>query len=148
MNIELLEKVKERIRNEPTHFDMADWFRNNPDNMRARAQDGFGGCGTAACIAGWCCIAAHKGNEKDLGDIINALILGAGNGSAEYRATQLLDITPGQAHCLFYSNKWPNPFYREYTEAQTGCPTTGRRDFARQAEITCRRIDFFIKEGR
>ena len=56
------------------------------------------------------------------------------------------------ANRLFYTTSWPEPFRSEYAAAQEGCPKTGGRDYAKQAEIACRRIDHFIdhfiKEGK
>jgi len=88
MNVELLEKVKQHIINEPQSFEMGNW------------------CGSACCIAGWTCVLAgatphyrYPGDEesgdtgfvKYNGDVI----------LADQLATILLDISRKQSAELF-----------------------------------------------
>jgi hypothetical protein len=91
MNIELLQRVKTHILEEPRRLSMNAWFYNvNPE------QGGNPPCETVGCIAGWADFLKHGvviGNEQI--------------GSS-------LELTGDQRKRLFYAHYWPEPFWTRY----------------------------------
>jgi hypothetical protein len=93
MNTKLLLKVRDRILAEPEHFDMAEYFLDQP-------------CGTTACIAGWTkAIVTRQSLKNCRRSHIWAF------------ARNALGINEEQAKKLFYDDHWPHPFDFNYAEA-------------------------------
>jgi hypothetical protein len=86
MNIELLERIKNHILEEPKRINMYCW-------VKSVEYDGPL-CGTAACIAGWAFLLADK----------------VSLGYVNEEATSLLWLNPDQSVRLFYVDNWPDRF--------------------------------------
>lgn len=78
MNVELLQKVKEKVLAEPEALDMGTWLDRYPE------------CGTVGCIAGWACALSGHVPETDR--------------EVEIRALSLLGLPFEE---LFYPQDWP-----------------------------------------
>jgi hypothetical protein len=131
MNKKLLLKVAEAIQKHPTQFQMGAYFSrwlDLPNSPEA------GGCGTAACIAGWTCHIA-LGQSRTLDDAARHLEAIVGQ-----EAARVLDITADERQRLFVANHWPASYYNRYDNALTP---------EEQAAAAVARIKHFIKtEGR
>lgn len=94
MNVELLQKVKEKILAEPTAVNMDDWcFSSNKTP-----------CGTVACIAGWACVLSEvKDHFRDEAPIF----------------LKLNRINSGN---LFYISQWPEELYEKLIKQVPGTP--------------------------
>lgn len=121
MNVELLQKVKKHIREEPLRLFMVAFearqtplLHDLPDIFNNRRP--FPACGSAGCIGGWAAILSGKsGNFTD--------------------HEKLLDLNFVQSAKLFNPRNWPAQFQR-------GTWDDGSRE---AAEICAARIDFFIQ---
>jgi len=133
MNKTLLRKVKKQILEEPKRLDMG-FF-----GMKVKPYSGGPRCGTVGCIAGWAVMLNHpevigaRLSEKRL-DEFNNLI-----GRADVEGMKLLKITTDQRDKLFYVANWPEPYRQQYSDAID--------DRKARAEVTAKRIDYFIKTG-
>jgi hypothetical protein len=87
MNIPLLKRIAEAIKNKPTEFDM-DKFVSY--------------CNTTACIGGWA-VWLTEGKPWTVGKSIRAT------------AQQALELTDEQEACLFYVDSWPTVFQDKYS---------------------------------
>lgn len=103
MNIELLEKIKKQILEEPRQFIMTSFFVKNHPLDREKIPN----CGTAACIAGWALAISSNKNPKQCYDSITPPIAL----STPSQAQTLLDIPNGN---LFYVDGWPFEFQKEW----------------------------------
>lgn len=133
MNIPLLKRVKAAILKHPKQFEMADWFSSvlyfGDDGQGGLKKREAGGCGTAACIAGWVC---HIDLEsKTLAETDDALGIWASD-----RATTLLDIPWTKAGRLFHLDYWPSKFQLRVANAKT---------LKARARAAADRINWFIK---
>lgn len=133
MNIPLLKRVKAAILKHPKQFEMADWFGSvlyfGHDRSGYLKHHKAGGCGTAACIAGWTCHVALE--NKKLVETDAAIGF-----EAARKATELLELSRNQAACLFYHSAWPRRFAEQHEDAKT---------LSDRARAAARRIDHFIK---
>ena len=145
----MLQKVKEQIRQEPRSFDMGDWLRPGTNQYGTA-------CGTAACIAGFTCIAhwkeQHPEQWKDREEVTLSEIVSATHksyhASCALKAAALLGIDHRSATFLFYTSSWPEPFKSDYHRATNGCEKNGYKpDHERRAEVACDRIDHFMATG-
>lgn len=86
----------------------------------------FPPCGTVGCIAGWICMIF--GGQCALDDCYNEAGI----------ASELLGTVGYKPYAdrLFYMHNWPRKFNHAYYDA----PTVKDR-----VEVTCERIDYFIK---
>lgn len=115
MNVELLQKVKEKLFAEPTAVSMNTWLRSPADTP----------CGTIGCIAGWAYMLAGGDPEpKDIETIV------------EYAVTKL-DTKRKKNECLFYASDWPSDLRRALDQQCPGTPE--------YAAIVAARIDRFIE---
>ena len=125
MNIELLNKVKAHILEEPRRLEMVDWI---VDAEEIPVEDNRPPCGTAGCIAGWA-----------------AMLDGGFNRSIHFPrryATDALGIDPyGQAERLFYLSQWPAQFKFDKDRPDV---SFYKLDKETQARLTAARIDYFI----
>jgi hypothetical protein len=126
MNIELLNKVKEKILDEPGQFIMHMWTSKELARFvrgkEVKSKRVTVNCGTAACIAGWaCCITKNLNPAQFNNSFDSPLFLNA------------LELNSEQRDLLFDFDCWPPQFRVHQNE--------GTRAFARQA---AKRIDHFI----
>jgi len=85
MNIELLNRIQQKILADPTSFQMETFFAPPwPEDD----------CDTAACIAGWTLLLSGKNKACDVAE----------------EAAKVLGITLKQAALLFYEGGWPEKF--------------------------------------
>jgi hypothetical protein len=85
-NVELLTRVRDLIREDPSKLDMSDWARP---------------CGTTACIAGWAVQLA--GDKLEFGD--HQVVSRAQDGTlcdVDTRAADLLGLNEYEVNALFY----------------------------------------------
>lgn len=133
-NIVLLRKIQHLILAKADQFQMSSVFSRYLDN-NAEA----GGCGTAACIAGWVLHLTSKNkklNENKVNFVSTSL----------KRAGRLIGIPvkPGTDgwnldHPLFFVAQWPEPFKSKYQDAVRA---------ETMASIAADRISHFIKTGK
>lgn len=129
MNIPLLKKVRAAILKHPDQFEMEWYFQKElligEDDIPA------GGCGTAACIAGWILFYAKNCTTLEQANQLFYTL-------AEATAAAGLDDIAKQRNslsCLFAVDDWPEPFSSRYVNATT---LQGR------AQAAADRIDHFI----
>ena len=137
MNIKLLRKVQAAIKQRPKQFQMSNWFSHWLDATRNNNYLHAGGCGTAACIAGWALHLSGKSRQVDTTarrydtvDYIDMIavagdVLGLSGSEAG-----------GPARNLFMVEYWPSEFRARWERVST--PVA-------QAKIAIARIDHFIK---
>lgn len=132
MNIPLLKRVKRAILKRPGQFEMGSFFADILSFNNGTKEIPASRCGTAACIAGW---AVHLSEEaKTLKDTCRAQ--SNRSDDIEERALDVLQLTPGEGHSLFYHRWWPEKFCLPYDKATSA--TT-------RAKVAAARIDWFIK---
>lgn len=117
-SIDILQKVKQHILEEPRRLRMTTWFYKTDlvDPMSPP-------CGTIGCIAGFTVMLSGKIVEVE---------------TVQEEAMELLGINDKQAGELFYTSQWPQRFSTEYFDY--GWASKER------AEVTARRIDAFIEQ--
>jgi len=132
MNFAPLEEVKRLITAEPRRIEMLDWISRNE----------YTPCGTVACIAGWLSILAIR-NQLKISEASEDWVYEAHNGlekslsSSQSLANEMLEASEEETDKLFFTSRWPNSFYTQYTRAWP--------DPAMRAQVVCERIDHFIK---
>jgi len=125
MNVDLLNRIKERILGEPRQFLIEGW--NQADKIwNGETYIDIPNCGTACCIAGWATCLSRGENPSILNSIPNTGMLGR----------IALDLSIEQAEELFYIDNWPAEFRNAYYRTV---------DLTEKAKIACQRIDNFIK---
>lgn len=112
---QILEEVKTRITNEPDHFDMSWWHKDEGGHDLGYSFVKGHSCGTTHCIAGW----------------IQYLVKEDGYPSSV--AEKALGVD--DAHGLFHVNHWPKHFRNDYRQATNN---KGR------AKVACKVIDWWI----
>lgn len=130
MNIEKLQEIKKKILRNPKQFQMDHWFNTKLDDGKTDA----GGCGTAACIAGWWLVVERKTESLLRAEKIKQI---------EYpsyyhissAAQAGLDL-PNQS--LFLLSCWPADFRISYNNA------VSRKHFRKAAKIVGEVIDNYI----
>lgn len=125
-NLKLLRKVRDAILEHHDQFVMSSYF----DIFNCIGKEA-GGCGTAACIAGW---TIHLSQNKKT--IYESRRHGPDNRTAAAMAE--LGISKPEAHSLFHLSYWPLQFIDQYWAVNT---THGR------AKVAADRIDYFIETG-
>lgn len=109
MNVELLQKVKAHILEEPNRFVMGEWIsKRHPgavirDESADNAHIVTPSCGTIGCIAGWTVLLA-EGAECRTDDVCR-------------RAAALLGISGTEQH-LFYVDEWNLEDQERWEEAE------------------------------
>ena len=126
MNVELLQKVKEHILEEPLRLHMEVWvvtkqaFEDVSENYLGN-YDGlvFPACNTVGCISGWA-------------SVLSGSIDGRSNKGAEF-----LQLSDAEAEGLFHVAQWPLEFSSQYrrTESQS----------MERAKVVAAVIDAFIE---
>lgn len=132
VNVELLERVKHHILEEPLRLDMSIWISHHEKGPYTPA------CGTIGCIAGWA--IELSGGEKLSKEMSQKGIFGQAD-----IATELLGLTPLVAKRVFHVDSWPHPLRAEEWEAEDIEDVAMRR--LALARITARRIDHLIETG-
>lgn len=152
MNIPLLRKIQNHIKNEPNRFIMLDYFNVIGNNSKAFKNQGFlnklkgenpttniiDNCTTACCIAGWACAIQHE--EKDI--LVKNIGIIAGG---------LLGITKEQSEELFCEEEWEH-FWPEYNKIMNDLsqnydgmiPSFDSLSPEKRAELGVMAIDKFI----
>ena len=129
INVELLEKVKAKIREEPRRMDMADWGRVI-DPRRIEGDDNLPPCGTVGCIAGWAEILSG-GNVTGMVTGFNRIVPPPPFHPIKER------IAWSEAESrLCLTVDWPPDLKRRLEDSDPGT--------SEYAEIVCERIDRFI----
>jgi hypothetical protein len=133
INIDLFQKVKEAILEEPQRLGMGDWIAGPSSFYHVKQKPR---CGTVACIAGWAAIVAHR--ERYQASIPLAAE------KAKFRpwenAIRELNLPPGDDNKLFYHSSWPHPFLEQYDGHNEGT--------AANAAVVCARIDHYLETGK
>jgi hypothetical protein len=121
MNVEKLHQIKDSILQNPSQFDMGNWFGFSDSSS----------CGTVACIAGW---AIHhyenKNGERTLAE------------SGRFPLSKHVDAVAQEIlwlpnNRLFFVSKWPMPLQESFALAH------GNRQ--RQAKVAAKVIDNYIE---
>lgn len=116
MNIELLQKVKQAILDEPRKMDMNVWFdrfwADEEEKVRVlrllgKEEAQLPPCGTIGCIAGW---SVLLGSSMDPGELVHV-------GST---AARLLDLDFEQAYDLFHTTTWPSDLREKLSDSEPG----------------------------
>ena len=97
LNVELLQRVKAHILEEPRRLEMYTWIDAAPEHPDAPP------CGAVACIAGWTCILA--GDPEPI--------------STRRRAMDLLGLDFLHSEVLFFVDHWPADLARKHKAAWT-----------------------------
>jgi hypothetical protein len=126
INVELLEKVKAHILEEPRRFNMS-LFVFNQGEIEDLPKNERPPCGTMACIAGWAVMLAD-GPPAIINDDYYLTV--------EDRAVEVLGLNEEQVGALFYDPAWPEKYADAYENARTP---------RQRARVAARRIDHFIK---
>lgn len=133
MNTKLLRQIQKEIRAEPRRLRMSDWIRTDVTGVGAPP------CGTVACIAGFATILSRDyGATPPRSFTSKAVVVQAANESYEKEGAKALGLIPRQAVRLFYIGEWPSRYQRDYMHAHSS---------KRRAQVTCKRIDAFIRSG-
>lgn len=162
LNVELLEKVKAHVLEEPRRVRMEAWgislhmseaekdrarydvledlfvLENDADYEDAETRGfaeliDFPECGTVACIAGWGKILSQPDPAAAMRDPDFLRKLSA---LPAYESEALFGVTHQQADRLFFVARWPRKFERRYE---------GARSATVRARVVADRIDHFIK---
>jgi hypothetical protein len=97
MNVELLQRIKAHILEDPRRVGMSNWIR------RRSPREGGPSCGTVACIAGW----AYILSERQVPPFYT-------------QVTRLLGLDSQQGQRLFFELYWPSKFYAQIQTCQQG----------------------------
>lgn len=123
----VLDAIKAHFREDPRRLFMEQWYVRKGSlthHIKFRDYD-YPPCGTVACIAGWIC-----------------LLFGDKQPPPDFRETETANALMGLGSYtlytdrLYYLDKWPEEFRDAYKLAHTPEERT---------EVTCNRIDHFIK---
>lgn len=132
MRVDILERVKERIKQAPHHFYMHSWIIQDAETEAMRS----GYCGTAMCIGGWGMLEMGMSEENlyrrtrntsDPSEVIDA-----------YAMSQALGLPNTK---LFYVDEWPVDLNIAYENAEN----SNNPDLALLADIACQAIDSYIE---
>ena len=133
INVELLERVKAAILEEPRRVSMDDWGINYPD-ISVQFDDDLPPCGTVACIAGW---AAKLSGDTLFSEGFQRIIPPPEEIWKDGHLTpQGVEWDAAQDR-LCYVGSWPHDLRDELKWYDIG--TKG------YAEVVAKRIDRFIK---
>lgn len=143
INVELLERVKAHILEEPRRFDMSTFVARASDPSLLLAPDMRPACGTVACIAGWAVFLSSGLPKKITEDLYESIeshaagLLGLGLEAGDLDDEE--DDPDGESEVsrLFYVPNWPAEFRRRYRHTEND-PTA-------RARVAADRIDHFLK---
>jgi hypothetical protein len=126
MNITALLEIKAAILSHPRQFQMDHTYATYLDDCTPA-----GGCGTAACIAGWAMFLRETDSRMNERENMPSFELLS-------RAASHLDVPNGK---LFLRGDWPDQFRLPYNSAIDAC------DSVRMAKIAADAIDDYISTG-
>ena len=136
MNIQILNEIKKKIKEEPYQFEMSEWFTTL---LECKDSKPVPNCGTAACIAGWAISIHNKVNPREAYRIAIRSSM-----SQRTQACEILDINLEQGERLFMTYNWPEKFRLSKSGVAFKYLTKKQ-----QAALAIKRINHFIKtEGR
>jgi hypothetical protein len=125
INIPLLRQVQRKLDKHYDQFDMGWWVNNLNISFE---------CRTTMCIAGWCGVITGKPAPES--DRISATLRHLDQ-VTEYYA-EMLGVSFESAQRLFFVNRWPAEFDKQYTAAWLA------HDQPAMVGVANRRIDHFI----
>lgn len=134
INVKLLDKVIEHIKEEPRRIDMSMWREEVPKKISP--------CGTIGCIAGWAdSLSKQKISEEAVNDYYSELI----SSPIGIRAALKLGLTETQASELFFTAQWPTELRRKLVQAEAEGGT--RKNLQKNvAKLVIERIEAFKKQ--
>lgn len=138
MNVELLQRIKAHILENPLRIYMDDWIlkldKGKEYANRGRFRLFAPPCGTVACICGWAVeLSGHDSRISRAGQT-GKLLLELDGDSCLFSQ----DV-PSEAQRLFYAIYWPKEFRRRLQEAPV--------QSMEYAQVVADRIDHFIQTG-
>lgn len=169
--LELLEKIKQFLREEPRRFDMGSWGKH----IKGKPNGETPPCRTVFCLAGTALVVSgqyrYRGKRFKLtaeereyfGQKTHTKydFWPASKGILElerssdkhdplfWKAVELLGLSEAEGDTLFYAAKWPSPFEEEYNRLEyfdyftEEMVATERKE--RQLEVGMARLDHFIE---
>lgn len=138
MNIPVLLQAKADILAHPDQCQMGDFYSQYLDI--GESDDGWGhgleagGCGTAACIAGW--IMFRVAGCATLADADSMIW---GGEPLDKHAMRHAGLTEDERHALFFTSGWPQDLKHKLWKSTTPEQFAG---------VMAERIDRLIEEGR
>lgn len=117
VNVDLFQKVKEKILEEPRRFDMSVWGNHVP----LLPPETYPPCGTVACIAGWA-LLLESGAEAKGFDFCSPV-----------KAAKVLALPLERRGEVFHAERWPDSFRARYQVAANP---------AEQAQVAADFIDY------
>lgn len=137
LNVELLQRVKQHILEEPARLRMEVWaVQGEPGTTKYTTTPGynepneykFPACGTVACIAGWTALLNNPQADLDSSEV-----------RSEYAETLLGIKSTYIPFDLFYVDHWPLELMNAYIQTKAS-------DIEGRAQIVGRVIDRYIDE--
>lgn len=125
MNVRLLRRVQKAILKHPDQFQMEHFYAEYLDDLFGCD---VGGCGTAACIAGW---VQHLTFKKRT--LVETCKMRRSTWAVGQRE---LKLTNEQAVLLFLGSRWPEHFREQFS---------GETSPMKRACIAAKRIDHFVE---
>lgn len=123
MNVELLNKIKQEILNEPESFQMAAYLKTPvKGNIKDYGLEWQTRCGTACCIAGHAISLSKETQSND----------------ETAQAVRLLSLNSDQARRLFFLSNWPYHLREKFLAAGS---------VSERAKVAAERIDLMISTG-
>lgn len=132
INVELLERVRDKVRAAPEAYDQTTYRRTEPAAP----------CGTAACIAGWAVTLSGEPLTETANRCVCDDPLCLRGTSVAEDARRLLGLLPEEASVLFRAapaRTWPEPFGTLYGLAKS--PQA-------RAEVAASYLNWIIEHGR
>lgn len=135
MNKELLEKVAQKILDEPRRLRMGRWLEKLDDLYKNDRE--YPPCGTVGCIAGWA-VQIHMEENKsplDVEDYQNYP-------DFENEGQKILGLTYQQRRGLFFQENWPFEFRYNWENIQNFDDR-----YVERAKLAAARIRHMIETG-
>jgi hypothetical protein len=146
MNIELLQRVKQHILDEPRRLNMGTWVSTVRKTVPAftgvygRGEADLPPCGTVACVAGWAVLLSRfNGKPEEYAAFIRERNTLSPDGLTSSIGQEELGLSPSQMETLFYVGRWPERFRVAHEQAEEAA------DYQAMAQITADRIDYLIE---
>lgn len=147
MNIELLQRVRQHILDEPRRLNMGTWVSTVGKTVPAfagvygRDEADLPPCGTVACVAGWAVLLSRfNGKPEEYAAFIRERPSLFPDGLTSSIGQEELGLSPSQMETLFYVGRWPERFRVAHEQAEEN------GDYQAMAQITADRIDYLIEE--
>jgi hypothetical protein len=130
MKIKALRQIQKDMKDMPDQVIMSSYFDESLDLLD---NPPAGGCGTAACIAGFAIFRAHKAPDLYNASKFNVARIA---GCEFDLAKEALGLSTRQGQRLFSEKGWPTKFRKALLHAKTAKAYTA---------VVIKRIDHFIK---